>query len=423
MTDDDTNSRMRWIRLRKRLDELAPVVVVGLLVLGALGGWVAYQTHASPGVETEEQTVATWNEQGELSHAAEVTEPNPLFEPGQTLSERPVYFTGISPQLQGSYAYTYDASETGSLAVTLNASLRLQSVDSDGDPYWTTTEELTGTHVEDVSPGEQVTVETDVNVSNVVVEIQRIREQIGSTIGSSESQLVFDTQVVGTVNGESVANSHQRTLVIEPDQASYSVDAAEDEPFEESYESTEIFESERSYGSLRSYGSVLLILLSALGLVGFGVANYSGWLRPSVAERVALEQHQQREEFDEWISTGVIPTWERTGTEIELDSLEDLVDVAIDTNERVIEDRNSGDFLVSGGDRYYSYSPDTVESQPDRDSQSEQLTAPDASQDGDTLWQDIESAATGEGSDGSSSTDAEGAVRDRGLGESEDDPA
>lgn len=377
MTDDNTNNRLRWIRVRKRLANLAPAIIIGLLVVGALGGWFAYQTHANPGVETDERTVATWNEQGTSSHAAEVTEPNPLFQEGQTLSGRATYFTRISPEVRGAYTYSYSASDTGSLDVTVNATLRIQSVDDDAT-YWSVTEPLQGTSVEDVSPGESVTLETTVNVTEVTAEINRIQQGVGSSVGTSEVELLFDTQVTGSVNGENVASTDRRALVLNPGGQTYSVDSPEE--LDRTHESTEVVESERTYGPLRLYGPVALALLSVLGLLGFAVASYQGRVRPSPTEQITLEQSKERKQFDDWISTGTIPTWERTGTEIELESLEDLVDVAIDTNERVIEDTNSGDFYVPGADRYFLYSPDRVEELRSRDSDGDDITVPDPSE-------------------------------------------
>jgi hypothetical protein len=409
---DDTN-RLRWIRVRKRLAELAPAVVGVLLVVGALGGWFVYQTHANPGVETNERTVATWSEQGTSFYAAEVTESNRLFQEGQTLSDRPVYFTRISPELRGAYTYSYTASDTGALDVTLNASLRMRSVD-DEETYWSVTEPLQSTHAEDVSPDESTTVETTINISQVAAEINQIQESIGTSVGTTEAELVFETQVVGSVNGEDVANTNRRALVINPEGSTYSVEAPEE--FGVSHESTEVVESEQTYGPLRSYGPVVLLVLSVLGLLGFAVASYQGRVRPSPTEQITLEQQQERREFDDWISTGTIPKWGRTGTEIELDSLEDLVDVAIDTNERVIEDKNTGDFYVPGTNRYFLYSPDPVENLRSRDSAEDDIAIPDPSETDGEETPDGADSGSDRRSGGSPSTDGgENAERVQGL--------
>ena len=357
MTDDSHHSQMRRIRLRKRLDEFALVVVLALLVLGGLGAWVAYGTHIEPGTETDQQTVATWNEQASLSHAAEVREPNPVFQEGQVLSNQPVYFTTLSPEFDGSFRYSYDASEGGALDVELAASLTIQSVDDDGNPLWSVTEPLETSRVEGVAPGESTDMTVTVDVTEAAAEADGIEDGLGATVGTTEIQVQFEATASGVVNGESVANVHREALSLEPGGATYSVEAGED--VTESHETVETFETEQSYGLLRSYGPFVLIGGALIGLVGLAGAKHTGRIPPSPVERAALEQYQQRTEFTDWISTGRVPEQGREGTEIELDSLEDLVDVAIDMDRRVIEDRETGDFLVLDEGRYYTYAVNT----------------------------------------------------------------
>lgn len=398
MTDDNTNSRMRSIRIRKRLDAWAIPIVVALLLLGGLGAWVAYDTHTNPSMETEEQTVSTWEEQASLSHAAEVQQPNPVFDFGQTLSNQPVYFTQLAPEFEGTYEYTYTASESGNLDVEVDVSLRMQSVDDDGNPYWRVTESLEQVERESVSPGETVTTAVELNATDVAAELDGIQENIGSTVGTTEVAVVFDTQVSGVVNDENFANAHQSSLFLEPGGATYSVET--DGATTESHEATETVESEQTPGTLRAYGPFALILGSVLGLVGLAGAKYRGRIPPSPAERAALEQYQQRQEFDDWISKGAVPAWERTGTEIEVESLEDLVDVAIDTNERVIEDTNTGDFIVPRESRYYTYTtsvgvlgPDEREpTEPTQDRAAEETDAREE-EEALTLVENVESEA------------------------------
>lgn len=348
----NNKSRMRRIRLRKRLDEYALVVVLVLVVLAGAGAWLAYQTHVDPGTETEQRTTATWSEQATVSHAAEVQTPNPVFEVGQELSNQGTYFTQLSPAFEGEYTYTYTASERGELDTVIDAHLRIQSVDDDGNPYWTVTEPLETTQ-QTLDPGDTEGVAVELDIPAVAAEAEEIEAGLGSTIGTIQTEVVFETQVVGVVNGENVADTHQSSLTLDPDGATYSVEA--DDGVSETHETVETVESERTYGPVRSYGPLALLTLSLVGLVGLAGARHRGVIPPAPAEQAALEQYQQRREFDNWISTGTVPPGGRTGTEIRLDSLEDLVDVAIDTDQRVIEDTDTGGFFVLGDGRYYAY--------------------------------------------------------------------
>ncbi|WP_267164203.1 DUF5305 family protein [Halovenus salina] len=64
----------------------------------------------------------------------------------------------------------------------------------------------------------------------------------------------------------------------------------------------------------------------------------------------------RRDEVDEWITTGKTPTAGDT-SEVEVDDIERLVDVAIDTNQRVIEDSRTGTLSVQTPTTIYRYVP------------------------------------------------------------------
>ena len=361
MTPNNTsdNTPTRSIRVRKLLDEWLFAVVLGVVLLALVGGWVAYQTHVEPGVVTHEETVSSWQEQTELSHHAEVVRPNPVFTDNQTLSNQPAYFTEISPILGGTYEYSYSASDSGELDVEVVPELHIQAVDDEGDPYWRQTESLNQTRYGGLSPGETATVPVEINVSEAMQEIERTESALGTSIGTTEVAVVFGTRVSGTVNDERVAGFHRERLHVDPDGETFVVET--DEGVQETHETTRTVETEAAYGPIRSYGPFGLILVSVAGLGALLVLKHRGRIPPSETELAALERHQEREEFDDWISRGRIPPEAMTGSRIELDSLEDLVDIAIDTNSRVVEDADSGAFVVTGENWHYTVSGDAFE--------------------------------------------------------------
>lgn len=352
----DTPS-LRSIRVRKHLQRWLVVVVIALVLVGVLGGWLVYHTHVEPGTVAEEETVASWNEETHLSHHAEVVRPNPVFDEGQTLSNQPVYFSEISPMFAGEHEYSYSASDGGELDIEIEAELRSQAVDQDGQPYWQQTALLDRTTEDGLAPGELALVEFEINVTEAVENIDRTETALGTSVGTTELDIVFNTRVSGTVNDERVVSTHQDRLLIEPDDGSYSVEP--EDSVQETHETTQLVEYEATYGPLRSYAPFGLILASLVGLASLGVLKHRERVPPAETELALLEHHQEREEFDDWISRGQIPESSLDGPRIELDSLEDLVDVAIDTNNRVIEDATSGEFVVTDRDLLY-----TVRTQP-----------------------------------------------------------
>lgn len=349
------SASLRKVQIRKLIAEWWLGVVALLVVLALLGGWVAYGTHVDPGTVAEEETVATWEEETEVSHQAAVERSNPVFDPNETLSEQPHYFTQVSPTLEGAYTYRYEASDAGDLDAELTATLQIRAVDGEGNAYWQRTEVLNRTDVPTLEPGESATVPFAFNVSEAVQEAERIESTLEATVGTPEVAVAIDTYLRGTVNGERVTQLHQEDVLVRPDGGIYHVET--DEPVQQTHEQTRTAERTASYGPLRSYGSVALVLLAVGGLVGVLALRHRETLAPTEAALTALEQHQQRAEFEEWISRGRVPPEAVAGPGIELDSLADLVDVAIDTNNRVIEDARTGVFVVLGDDWYYVTPP------------------------------------------------------------------
>ena len=360
MTDDElTATDRRWIQVRSLLDRWFLAVVVILLLAVVMGGWLAYPAHVEPGTEAETVTVGSWSEQPSLSHAAEVQNPNPVFSPGQTLAGQSTYFTSIAPTLTGTYAYEYRLEgQVGdaSMDVDLESSLVYRSVDGDGNVYWEQSEPLDEQSVSDVGPGETVETSFDVNVTDLAAEIDAIEGSLGASPGTAESVVVVQVTASGQAGDASVANSHTAEFAIEESGGTYTVETSEDGAASQEFSDT--VETEMTYGALHAYGSLAMIVLGLMALGWLVMARYQGDLAVTDDEREALVAAAERAEFVDWLSRGRFPIERFDGPRIELDSLEDIVDVAIDSNRRVIEDVGRGAFFVQDGDAYYVYEPE-----------------------------------------------------------------
>ena len=359
--DEERPPNVWEFRLRRALDRQFVVVVAALLITAALGGYLAYEPHVEPGVEIEEETVTDWSERTAFGHSATVQQSNPVFPVGSELTDRSLYYTTLAPELDGTYEYQYSGNGgDGTVDVEMDVQLRYRSVAGDDDGvFWERSEPITTVEREGVDPGDPITAEFQVNVSEAESQVDSIQEQLGTTIGTTEVDVVVHTQVQGTVDGEEVASTHRQALQISPDGSTYSVEDPGTET--ELHESTVTHEVPAEYGPLRSYGYLALVAVSLLGLVGLGTARHRGKIAPSKREERAVEWARTRSEFDEWISRGRVPADSIESTRIELESLDGLVDVAIDSNRRVIEDVTRNAFYVLGEDAHYVFVSEPVD--------------------------------------------------------------
>lgn len=359
MTAETTGTDSDWSnRARNHLDNWLPAIAVVFLLIAISGGWLAYQVHASPGTEIEEQTVSTWDEEASVTHQVDVTRPNPVYELNETLSNHRVYFTEVSPVLAGEYGYSYTASDEGELTVEQTATLLMQAVDDEGEPYWQLSEPLDRQRYESLSPGEDATIGFEFNVSEATEQIDRTRTQLGTSIGQTELVVVFDTQLSGEVNGQSVVTTHRDELQVDPGGGSYDVEASE--LLSEQHHRTEQREVPNPPGPAETAGGPLLLLFGGAGIVGVGLLRRSGRLELTETERDNLEYVTARREFDEWITTGTLSPRTTDRELVVVDDLEGIVDIAIDTNRRVLEDRESKLLYVKDPETLYLFVPPLV---------------------------------------------------------------
>jgi len=350
------------LRLRAFLNEQFAIVVAVLLVFALLGGWMTYTAYAAPEPATEQRSTVQWEQTGDFHHTATVTEDNSVFPTGTTLDNRSVYFTRLSPQLDGTFDTSYDARQSGELDQAVSLSLVIRGVEADdqGDNetvHWQTTDSLGDSTVDAVSPGEAVSVEFSQNMSAVDTQIDQIRDEIGSSPGETEVFVRAAVTSQGTVNGDGVNETNTYRLPVTLDGNIYRI--GNPEPTVEQYETIQTETVAQSAGATRSIGGPLLVVIS-LGLLGGVVALFNrGPL--SESERAQMAYENDRETFDDWISTIQLPEEAFDLPQATAGSLGALVDFAIDTDNSVIKDPDETAYYVRHDGYLYTYRPSVQE--------------------------------------------------------------
>lgn len=368
------SSRSR--RVRTIVADNYAVFVAVLLLVGAVGGYVTYATHVEPGTTTETRETSSWRSTFDFSHRARVTNGTEAFAEGTVLRNRSVYFQRVSPRLNGSVTYAYAATDGGALNATTTVALVFRSVGTEGENatvYWSVERPLTEASDGPLAPNGRTRVPFSLNVTAAATEAERIEEQLGGSPGTLEVAVVARTNVSGTRNGQPVDTTRTNRLRITTDGSAYRVEEAG--PTTDSGSQSERVTVPAEYGPLRRAGGPLALGVALVGVVGLGWSRYTGRLAVSEAERQWLAYQQTRAEFDEWITTGRVPERADEPPTVTVDSLEGLVDVAIDTDNRVIEDPDRGTCLVLGSDQWFRY--DAPEDPLDRDAEERDPLDPD----------------------------------------------
>ncbi|MGB9932008.1 DUF5305 domain-containing protein [Haloarcula amylolytica] len=346
----------RRTRARILLTDNFELVVLALLVVAGIGAFVTYTTHIEPGTTTEERQVSSWESTGEFFHRATVQNDTEVYAQGTVLHNQSVYFQQLTPELDGVFAYEYTASDGGNLSVETDITLRLQSVQADtegnGTVYWETQDRLAADTEAGVGPGGRVSVPFRVNVTDAGRRLAAIDEQFGGTPGEKQALLVAEVTVSGTRNGSPVDRTRTYQLPLNSQGSVYRVD--DPGAVVASDSRTDQVSVPAEYGPLRLAGGPFLFLL---GLTGLSAVGYYHRNAPPLTEteRTWYDHRQTRAEFDEWITTGRVPEELSERPVVTTASLSGLVDVAIDTGERVIEDEDRSAYFVLGESQWYRY--------------------------------------------------------------------
>lgn len=329
------------------------LAVCALLVLG--GAVVAVQAHTGPDTRTEERVAGTWETNASFEHSAEVQRETLVFDAGETLQNRSVYYRSVTPVLQGSYVLDH-AGEATSISSRTDLALVLRSVSDSGQGQqvlWEISEPLESTETTDANPGEPHRVAFEINVTEQRQRLSRIRDDLGSTVGNAQIMIVASTETEADVAGERVTQTRRDRLEIRPRGGIYRVVPATSGTQSESI--SETVEVPIETDPVRGYGSILAMLLGLAGGTGLWYLDREGALDVPPGTAATIRANRERDSFDEWISRGRVPPAGPEERTIEVDSLEDLVDVAIDSDRRVIEDVEAADFVVVDGTTRYRF--------------------------------------------------------------------
>ena len=354
MDSDDPSSTV--LRLRHRIAQNLWLAVVVCLLLAAAGGFVAYDEFTAPDTTTEQRVDATWTTDSEFTHQATVQRSTRAFEAGTVLRNRSAYLTSITPELTGQHVFSHGG-DAERATVTTEVDLVKRSVDpgEGGTEYWRVTDTLT-TEEATIAPGESARTAFAVNVSEQRNETRQIERELGGTPGQIELYVRVTTRVTTTFEGEQSNDSRTDRLTIEPGGSSYAVTANATGQREEPLSRSTVTVPVES-NPTRIYGGVTFALL-CLGLaVGLVYADRRDRLALTPEAVAAMETARVRDRFDEWISVGEVSELDAAGRVVIVDSLEGLVDVAIDSDCRVIEDTTADRFVVLDGETSYVFEP------------------------------------------------------------------
>ncbi|MFC6785814.1 DUF5305 domain-containing protein [Halobaculum halobium] len=338
------------LRVRSALSSWLTVLLVVSFAIGTAGVWATYTAHVDSGTETVERQTTAWTATGSFDHSATVTRDNPLYPVGTTLTNRSTFFRTVTPVLDGRFTVATPGID-GNASIALSTALLVESTDEE-TTYWSDSRPLNA--VTATSADEPASVAFSVNTSEVADRIAAIEEEVGTAPGETTVAVVVDVEIQRSTTGGATSRlSFSSRLPIALNGDTYTVSGPG--RIEEPVQRTVSERVEREYGPIRSIGGPAALVV---GLVGIGALGYvAGRERPALTdtERARLEYLNDRSEFDQWIVSVRLPPDARDRPTAEAGSLADLVNLAIDTDNAVLEEPDGDAFHVVSDEYRYTY--------------------------------------------------------------------
>ena len=348
----------RRVRFRVFLADYLVYVMLVALAVTAVGGYLTVTAYGEPETRVQTSQATTWEVSGSFTHSATVVNDTAVYDVGDRLQDRSVYFREITPRLDGAFLYRYTARESANLTAETTLSLVFRSAGDSASgnvtEYWRLASDLGGDRTA-LAPGDRVRVPFSINVSAATQRLDAIDSQFGTTPGQKELFVVADVALAGTRNGTPVDETRTYRLPVTLDGSVYSVEGTG--PVVDSGRRTVRQTTPVDPAPLRAFGGPLLVVLGLAAVLCCAGVRYRGVDEVSDAEREWLAYHTVRTEYDDWITRAALPATERPESAVAVESLEGLVDIAIDVDSRVLSESGGEAFVVFDDDRAYRYDP------------------------------------------------------------------
>lgn len=334
-------SRKHRLRVRVVLADHGLAVVAVLLLFGLAAGGaagLAYAHHDDTTTVTERTHVRTVGLNA--TDSAVVTGDTDLWARGTRLTDHPAYLRNASPTLTVTAVTSVPRDRP--VDVRQRFVLALNATTGDGT-FWRDRSTLAAR--EGTVRNGRFEGRASLDVSRVAARIDRARERVGGAATLTARLRVETRYDTGRYEGTLTT-----TAPLTVDGETYAVGTFESA--DRTHAETVTRRVERS-GPHPSKTTLVGGAVGLLALLGAGAALVE---TRRDADPQRLRRRLERARFDEWISAGSVAP-DAADTTVEMASLTDLVDVAIDSNRRVIHDERRGVYVVLDGATAHEYRP------------------------------------------------------------------
>lgn len=305
--------------------------IVGILSLGGAAWAYAHPPTTTVTNHVNEQTI-----ESTLQTSALVTGESSLYREGDRLRNQELYFTSATPNI----TLTHRTTTTPDASTRLSHTIELVTQATNGGTvFWERSRvlnEATGT-----SSNGSFNSSTTIDITELNEQLQPIASEIGS-----EGSVQVAIRVTTSYETDQYSGTLTDTANLRLSGASYSVAPL-------TLETTESTQTTRRV-PIPSRNAFGYTFRAGIGIFAVISGGFVGVVQHRLPNEATLADQVQRLRYSEWISMGTIPS-SVNSQPVRIETLDDLVDLAIDANKRVLLDEQQDVFAVIDGDVMYYY--------------------------------------------------------------------
>ncbi len=318
------------------------ILILAALVATLTSGYALYKV-SEPVVMISEADIPFYSIKAKYDGYAVVESENSIWNVNATLKDKPKYILRVAPNLSVTFDFEIYAKNLSDVSILKKTDVILHSKLDDGYiwsvVYLENTSQIDGSSISD-------TITIDVRDAwNSMVAIERA---IGYENGEKSIEVITLVKFEGKADGFPFSGVRTYRLPIAVDGNTYTF-----EGFNRTEDVTRTVSKKITVQPTLTKKMVPAIaLITSASVLGF-LITVGIKFKPEkdVLERIMLER-----KFKKRISYGRLKNIEIT-TKIELESLEDLFNVAVDTNERIIYDVEREGYFIIHNNVLYTYKP------------------------------------------------------------------
>lgn len=340
-----------FLKLRNAIIDRHKILVIIFGIALILSGLWTYE--ASREVYSEKDEVfSLYTQHGSYTYSVPVTKENPLYPIGTRLEMgKPAYFLVASPTTDMSFTYRLEPAEAANINGKLETMIVATGKGMSGGEekiFWQKEFPLKSEGGNGIWNGASVTRSFSVDVPEIRSMVKNVQDQLNYSQDAT-IEIVNRVSYQGKVNEEKISGTKDFAIPLVISSSYYQLPDKLD--FSEDTNITQKVSFKSSPPLSTIIIPLVLSLLSLVLVVTTLICTRVKKVEPEYIEK--LEKERKSSPFREFVSRGKLPKDSNSLLKIEISSLQELVDAAVDMNSRVIYDTEAETyFIIESGVMY-----------------------------------------------------------------------